>query len=100
MRAMSLRDLLVQVDALGGLAGVERAREARQLSDVAMAELAAAGDEGVWEATRHASYAEVADELGVTVSTVNKAVRRYRQRALTEGTELDMWKPTRRARRA
>ncbi len=96
---MSLRSLRSQVDALGGLAGAERAREARRLSDVAMAELAAAGDEGVYEATRHGTYAEVAAELGVTVSTVNKAVRRYRQRALTEGTETDTPKPTRAAKR-
>jgi predicted DNA binding protein len=70
----TLRDLLVDLD---DMSGVERTREARRLSDIAMKELAAAGDEGVYEATRTASRAEVAEAMGVSVSSVNKALRRY-----------------------
>ena len=96
---MSLWNLRCAVYDLDGLVGTERAREARRLSDVAMAELAAAGDAGVWEATRSASYADVAAQLGVTVWAVGKAVRRHnaRQNTMSERTETDTPKRERRA---
>jgi hypothetical protein len=99
---VTVRALLDQVKALSGLGGVDLAREARRLSDVALAELAAAGDAGVWEATRSASYADVADDLGVTVWAVGKAVRQHnaRQKALAERTESDRPKRKSRTRRA
>lgn len=77
---MTLRTLLRQLEKLDRLAGVNRTREARRLSDVAMAELAAAGDEGVYEATRTATYAEVAAELGVSIDAIRKAVRQHNRR--------------------
>jgi hypothetical protein len=78
---MSLRALLDRIERLHAMAGLERTREARALSDVALAELAAAGDEGVWQATRDTSRAEVARELGVSVAAVGKAVTRHNKRS-------------------
>lgn len=78
---MSLRALLDRIERLHGMTGLERTREARELSDVALAELAAAGDEGVWQATRTATRASVAEHLGVSVAAVGKAVTRHNKRS-------------------
>jgi predicted DNA binding protein len=91
-----LRQLLVD---LGRMRGLERTREARRLSDVALTELAAAGDEGVYEATRTATYAEVAEELGVSLPAIGKAIVRH-NKALTVRTESDRPKRAARKKRA
>jgi hypothetical protein len=82
--------------------GVDRAKRARELSDEAMATLAAVGDEAVWLATRVATRRDVARELGVTEAAVGKAVRLHnkRRKALTEGTESDTAKRASRAKGA
>jgi len=76
---MDLDGLRRALDQLAGMTGVARVREARRLSDEAMAALAAAGDEGVWQETRRRSRADVASELGVSLAAVGKAVSRYRR---------------------
>lgn len=83
-----ISELIAKLDELAQLRGVDRVRLARELSDVAMASLQAVGDEGVWQATREAPYAEVARELGYsTQGPVRRAVYRYGRRA-TEGSQV------------
>jgi hypothetical protein len=88
---LSIRDLRDQLAKLDRLRGVDRARLARELSDVALASLQAAGDEGVYQATRRTgptsrrpyagrTYAAVAEELGGSVGRVNVAVSRHIKR--------------------
>jgi hypothetical protein len=88
---LSIRDLRDQLAKLDRLRGVDRARLARELSDVALASLQAAGDEGVYQATRRAgpesarpyaghTYAVVAEGLGVHVGRINWAVSRHKKR--------------------
>lgn len=73
---MSLAALCRLLAELDELSGVERTREARRLAVLADVVIAAAGDEGVYEATRTATYEEVAAELGVSINSVRKAIRR------------------------
>ena len=83
-----LDQLSAKLDELAQLRGVEKVRLARELSDVAMASLQAAGDEGVWQATREAPYEEVATALGYsTLGPVRRAVSRFTKRA-TEGSQV------------
>lgn len=99
---MTLDELRSALVDLGRRKGVDRARRARQLSDEAMATLAAVGDEAVWLATRTAKRREVAQALGVTEAAVGKAVRQHnaRQKALTESTESGTPKRASRAKGA
>jgi hypothetical protein len=78
--AMTLDELRRALDELDRLSGLDRVRRARELSDHALAALAAVGDEGVWQATRTASRVEVASALGVSVPAVGKAVTRHNRR--------------------
>lgn len=68
-------------EALVGLSDPDpltRVRASRWLAGPpARAQIAAVGDAGVWELTRAADYRTVAEQLGVTVWAVNKAVTRY-----------------------
>jgi hypothetical protein len=69
-------DLLMWLRALPPL---ERARLARALADTETTQaIAKVGDEAVYELTRAATWAEVAELLGVAPATVNKAVSRHR----------------------
>jgi DNA-directed RNA polymerase specialized sigma24 family protein len=78
---MDLRHLVYKLDSAEAIADhAERAKEARRLSDVALAELAAYGDEAVFQAAECMSRAEIADAMGVSVSSVNKALRRHKAR--------------------
>jgi DNA-binding CsgD family transcriptional regulator len=73
-----LRHLVYKLDSVEAIPDhIERAKEARRLSDVALSDLAAYGDEAVYWATKEMSRAEVAKAMGVSVSSVNKALRRY-----------------------
>jgi hypothetical protein len=74
MSLVALQRLLADLDELSGL---ERTREARRLAELADQIIAAAGDEGVYEATRSATYEDVAAELGVGINSVRKAIRRH-----------------------
>ena len=78
---VDIPDLIRRLEELDAAHGVERARLARLLTAQARLVVAAAGDEGVFEATRAATYAEVAAELGVSVDAVRKAVRQRARRA-------------------
>lgn len=93
---LSIKDLREQLATLARLRGVERARLARELSDVALASLQSAGDEGVYEATRRTgaegqrafagrTYEAVAEELGISVGRVNVAVSRHNRRLRDAG---------------
>lgn len=85
---ISIPDLIAKLEELAAMRGVDKVRLARELSDVAMASLQAVGDEGVWQATREAPYAEVARELGYsTQGPVRRAVYRHGKRA-TEGSQV------------
>lgn len=85
---LSLADLVAKLTELAGLRGVERVRLARELSDVAQASLQAAGDEGVWQATREEPYEAVAKALGYsTKGPVGRAVHRHGQK-MTEGSQV------------
>lgn len=99
---MTLDQLVAALLRLARADGLARVRMARELSDTAMAALAAVGDEGVWQATRPrgtASRAEVAAELGVSIPAIGKAVTRH-NKALAEGTDSDRPKRARRAKAA
>ena len=97
--AMTLDELVAALLRLAGTDGLARVRLARALSDDAMGALAAVGDEGVWQATRSASRAEVAAALGVSVPAVGKAITRH-NKALTVRTESDRPKRAPRKKRA
>lgn len=57
---------------------LERARMARTIGDPGTRQaIGAVGDAAVYELTRSATWAEVAELLGVSVRTVNKAVTRH-----------------------
>lgn len=68
-------------EALCGLSDPDpltRVRAARWLAGpAARAQIAAVGDEGVWQLTRTADYRTVAGLLGVSTAAVNKAVTRH-----------------------
>lgn len=51
-RLLSMQELAEKIAQLDTLHGVERAKAARYLVVVARASIAAAGDQGLWEATR------------------------------------------------
>jgi len=74
-----LSELRAELDRVDGLKGLERARAARELAQVAARVVAAAADEAIYEATRTASYEAVARELGVSYANVNRACTRHRR---------------------
>jgi len=74
---MTLAELRAALEELQHTRGLDQARRARELSDEAMATLAAVGDEAVWLATRTAKWQDVARELGVSEAAIGKAIRRH-----------------------
>jgi len=77
-RPSSLSEL---VDTLTALPPIERARLARLLADRrTQGVLAALADAAVVEATRTATYDQVAEALGVSYSAINKAINRHNAR--------------------
>lgn len=82
MGGVTLDELRAELELLADLSGLDRARAARRLTTAQVQEvIGAAGDEGVWQATREKSYREVAAELGISYSNVNRAVTRHRRRS-------------------
>lgn len=86
-KPIPLRELIARLVELDGLAGAARAKLARELSSTAgptIVSIRAAGDEGVWQATRGAAtYDEVVAELGLgpnSRSKVADAVSRHNAR--------------------
>lgn len=81
------RELAAALLALDELPLVERARRVRALDKVSRAIIAGVGDEAIFLALHEVvgrgtrTYAELARELGVSVSRINHAVTAYRQRA-------------------
>jgi hypothetical protein len=77
-------DLVAMFQQLLTLEGVELAKLARKLAKTdgpTMATLRVLGDKGTWEATRTASYLEVARELGhAQEKKVGEAVTRHNKR--------------------
>jgi hypothetical protein len=67
-------------DELDNLPPTARAVRARGIINEAKAIYAAVGDAAIVEALQTASYVELAREIGVSVSAVNKAVSRHRAR--------------------
>lgn len=85
---MTLDELAAAVDRLRSLRGVELTQAARVLARSAPVALRAAGDRGVWEATRKSgpegaepwaglSHEEVAVVLDVGLKRVERAVSRH-----------------------
>lgn len=81
---MDTNELAKMIAGLPKKPPIERARLARDLVDEAKRLLSALADEAVEEATRSASYTSVAEQLGVSVPTVNKAVSRHRNPAMRD----------------
>lgn len=86
-KPIPLPDLIARLTELDGLSGVERAKLARELaatSGPTIVSIRAAGDEGVWQATRGAAtYDEVAADIGLgpnSRSKVADAVSRHNAR--------------------
>ncbi|MEV0214341.1 hypothetical protein [Micromonospora sp. NPDC050695] len=75
---MDTNELARMIAGLPKKPPIERARLARDLVDEAKRLLSTLADEAIEEATRSESYASVAEKLGKTVATVNKAVSRHR----------------------
>lgn len=74
-----IRDRDEFLEWLKSLPALERARLARALANTETTKaIGALGDEAVYELTREATWADVAEKLGVSVATVNKAVSRHR----------------------
>jgi hypothetical protein len=99
---MTLDELRASLAKLDRTHGVARVKLARELSDAALAVLAAVGDEAVWQMTRFDLRREVAEYLGVSEAAIGKAVRRHnaREKALPVRTETDRPKQAARVKRA
>jgi hypothetical protein len=67
-------------EELDNLPPAARAVRARGIINEAKAVYAEVGDAAIVEALRHATYDQVARELGVSTSAINKAVSRHRAR--------------------
>lgn len=76
---MNATELAKAIARLPKMSAIARALAARQLIDDAKRILSATADEAVEQATRTATYAEVARELGKSEAVVNKAVSRHRR---------------------
>lgn len=76
---LSLTTLGFRLRALGALAPIERARQSAALADEARQALARVRYAAVYEATRVASYAEVAAALGISAAAVNKLITTHRR---------------------
>lgn len=81
---LSLPELIAALQRLDRARGVTRAELGRELTAVARASVAAAADQGVWEATREQSAESVALRLGVSKRRVEQAVTAHLASA-TEG---------------
>lgn len=75
------------IGSLHRLPPTARAARARALVDEAKTVLAAVGDAAIVEALEASTYADLAEELGVTTSAINKAVSRHRARAAEQHLE-------------
>ncbi|MER7331748.1 MULTISPECIES: hypothetical protein [unclassified Micromonospora] len=80
-KPMDTSELAQLIAGLPAMPPVVRARAARGLVDDAKRILSATADAAVEEATRTATYAQVAKDLGVSEASVNKAVSRRRKLA-------------------
>lgn len=70
-----LPELIAKLGELDGLTGIEKVRAARALDNIARATIAAAGHQGVYEATREFPYEEVRQRLQYsTLGPVRRAV--------------------------
>ncbi len=81
---LPLPELIAALQRLDRLHGVARAESAVELVAVARASVAAAGNQGVWEATRELSPASVATRLGVTEKELQRRITAHRKVA-TQG---------------
>ena len=82
----TLAELVKVLASLAKKPPIERARIARRLAVPVRAILADVGEQAIFEAVhqvdgvRKVTHREVADALGITATTVNEAVTRYRHR--------------------
>jgi hypothetical protein len=79
---VSIQDLRKALEALEEMDGIERVREARRLSDVALKALAQDGDEATFDLVRRGiGPPRIARELEVSTSMVYKWLARHRERS-------------------
>ncbi len=95
---LTIAQLRVKLDELEALGDVERAREAREMSDVAQATFQAIADEAIFRASRGMTNAELRQKLGYTEDStaVSEAIRRHLRRRPEDAAER---KPAGRPRR-
>lgn len=76
---LTMAQLRAKLDELEALDDVGRAREAREMSDVAQATFQAIGDEAIFRASRRMTNGELLKLLGYTEdsSVVTEAIRRH-----------------------
>lgn len=75
---LSLGELAAAIAALAGLPPIERALSAATLADNAKSTLARIRRAAIYEATRSASWTDVAAALDVSEASVNKLIRLHR----------------------
>ncbi|MEV5211286.1 hypothetical protein AB0K35_27820 [Micromonospora sp. NPDC053740] len=79
---VDVRELARLIGALAKMPPAKRVPAARELVEVARVVLSAAADEAVVELASSMTYAQVAEQVGTSVASVNKAVSRHRNPAL------------------
>lgn len=84
---LPLPELIAALQRLDRARGVTRAELGRELTAVARASVAAAADQGVWEATREQSAESVASRLGVSEKEIERRITAHRKVA-TQGQSL------------
>lgn len=80
MNDTDLRQLAADIAALAGCDALDRAQRAPGLIERAKGVLGQERTAAMYEATRHCSYEEVAEQLGISTAAVNKAITAYRRR--------------------
>ncbi|MEU8334758.1 hypothetical protein [Micromonospora tulbaghiae] len=81
---VDVRELGRLIGRLPRLKPLERARLARELVDVAKVVLSKEADAAVVEALESMTYRQVAEGLGKSTASVNKAVSRHRNPGMRE----------------
>jgi len=84
-KPIPLEELIAQLQALLAVDGIERARAAKlagNLGYVARSSVAAAGDEGIWQAKRRGmSYKDIAEAMDYSdIGPVGRAISRHNRR--------------------
>ncbi|MEU8821792.1 hypothetical protein [Actinoplanes sp. NPDC048796] len=74
-------ELAGKIAALPHLPLADRARQARDLIDLAKTALSQVGDQATAELAGEVGYKAAAGALGVSEATINKAVTRHRSRS-------------------